>query len=201
MLFRSIQIYLSEIEKMLKKAKEILKKAKAENFALNFDVDIEKTNLDSYQAIIFNRNQHEYVQKNLKKLEREYEDLLLAKNTSDLSVYLDKKEKINDFEVITAKADNVDLKTLKTIVDDLVNRLDNAFVFMATVSSTGTNYVCSSKSIIHAGLMMKKAMHLADGNGGGSEKFATGGSKNTDNVEEVLLTVRNYIEEEIKDRE
>lgn len=193
--------YVEEISKILSKAKDILTKAKEEEFVLKFSVELEQTTLDSYQAIIFNRNQHEYVQSEVKKLEKAYKELLLAKNTSDLSQYYDQREWINEFEVIITKAEGFDVKTLKTVVDNLINRLQNGFVFMAGESEAGVNYVCSSKSLIHAGLMMKKAMELAGGNGGGSDKYATGGGKSLDNIDEVLLTVKEYIRDNIKDRE
>ncbi len=197
----AVKPYVEEMSKLLNKAKDILEKAKAEEFSLKFSVDVNQTALDSYQAIIFNRNQQEYVQGEVKKLERSFDELLLAKRTSDLSQYFDQREWINEFEVIVTKAEGVDVKTLKTIVDNLVNRLENSFVFMAGINEDGVNYVSSSKSIIHAGLMMKKAMELASGNGGGSDKYATGGGKDKTKVDEVLLTVKEYIRDNIKDNQ
>lgn len=197
----AIKPYVEEVSKQLNKAKEILSSAKEENFALKFNVDIETIEPDSYASIIFNRNQHEYVQNEVKKLEKEYNELMLEKTTSDISSYLEKKEWINEFEVVVAKAENLDSKAFKAIVDKVANQLENSFVFMANLNDSGVNYIASSKSVIHAGLMMKKAMELAGGNGGGSATYATGGSKNLDTLDEVLLTVKEYIRDNIKDGE
>ena len=197
-LAEAITPYVEEISKLLNKAKNILKQAKEEEINLKFDLEIETTELDSYRAIIFNRNQLEYVQSEVKKLEREFNNKIIEKKASDVSMYLNTMEKINGFELVIIKTE-MDLKILKSVVDNIINQLKNGFVFVANKAETGVNFIASSNSIIHAGLMMKKAVEMVDGNGGGKETFATGGTKKTEGIDEVLIQVKEYIRDNIKE--
>ena len=83
-----VSTYVIEIGKQLDKAKNILEKAKEMNKTLDFDIMLDQVSLDSYNAIIYNRNQLEYIQNEVRKLDKAYNELKKNTVTNDLDEYL-----------------------------------------------------------------------------------------------------------------
>ena len=55
-------------------------------------------------------------------------------------------------------------------------------------------FICRSSCDIHAGLTVKRASQLSDGNGGGSPTFAQGGGKTIENLDKIFNLIREDIE-------
>ena len=74
--------YVDAIKRELEKAHNILEEAKKENIDLKFDVMLDQEGLSSYKDIIYNKNQLEYVQTEVRNLEKSYneEKILLLMN-------------------------------------------------------------------------------------------------------------------------
>ena len=86
-LFEQIKPYNDEMIKLLLKAKEIVASAKKEGIDLDFNVDIDNSKPVSYKDIIFNKNELSYVQKEVKTLEKKYNELKQNKTLSNLDKY------------------------------------------------------------------------------------------------------------------
>ena len=193
-LFETIKPYNDDMIKMLLKAKEILDTAKHEGILLKFDVEIDNSAPKSYKDIIFNRNELIYIQQELKELEKKYFEQKSKKSLENLDIY---KEHIKDYNGISAiimKVHNQDVNILKTICDSLIQTLENGFIFLANEKDDNSiNFIARSNSQINAGLTVKKASIMANGNGGGSPTFAQGGGRDLSSLNEILKDVEGSL--------
>ena len=189
----SVSNYVTEIGKQLEKAKEILEEAKKLNIDLDFDIMLDQVEMNSYSAIFYNRNQLEYIQTEVRKLDKEFNSLRMNNLVSDLTYYLDKKEEINGVNVVLCQVEGLDVPSLKTISDNLVNQLGKAFVLLANVNGENVNFVSRSTCDLNAGMVVKSASGRSLGNGGGSPTFAQGGGKTTEYLEEIFNNIREDI--------
>ena len=185
--------YVEEIKKQLDKSKEILSEAKKIGKELSFDIMLDQVEMNSYNAIIYNRNQLEYIQGEVRKLDKEYHQIKMNCLVSDLSYYLDNKEDINGISVVLCQTEGLDVPSLKTISDNLVNQLGKAFVLLANTNDENVNFVCRSTCDMHAGMAVKSASGRSLGNGGGSPTFAQGGGKTIDYIDEIFDAIRKDI--------
>ena len=114
---------------------------------------------------------------------------------SNLDKYLDNKDTINGIDTIIMKVNDLEINELKTIVDELINRLGNGIVFFANIKGESVNFICKCNGVnSQAGLLVKKAALMSNGRGGGSATFAQGGSSEVNNIDEILKAVREDIE-------
>lgn len=189
----SVSHYIEEIRKQLDKAKEILEKAKKMGKDLAFDIILDQVEMNSYKAIIYNRNQLEYVQGEVRKLDKELNKLRVENLVSDLSEYLNSKEEINGINVVLRRLENLDIASLKAISDNLANQLGKAFILLANVHEDDVNFVCRSSCELNAGMVVKRASNRSLGNGGGSPTFAQGGGKTAEYIDEIFASVKEEL--------
>lgn len=193
MVGEEVKNYVEDIKKLLDKAKGILENAKNEGIDLSFNVNLEQTSLTSYQDIIANRNKLEYVQGEVKNLEKKYNEEKINKSVNNLDNFKDKIEEINGKKVIITKVDNYDMEVLKTIIDNLMVNIKEGVIFIANVKGDNVNFVCRSNTSINAGSLVKEASIKSNGNGGGSPTFAQGGGKTTLYLDEIFNNIRKEI--------
>ena len=193
----AVSKYVEEIKKLLEKASNILKLAEKENISLDFNVIFDERGLNSYQDIIYNKNQYEYIQTEVRNLEKKYNEEKSKKINYDLDKYLNEKIEINGIDAIVMQTSNMDLNILKDICDKLINTMKKGIVFLANVRDQNVNFVCKCSSDINfsAGLLVKKASIMADGNGGGSSTFAQGGGTKINNLNEIIEEVKKELKE------
>ena len=163
------------------------------NKTLDFDIMLDQVSLDSYNAIIYNRNQLEYIQNEVRKLDKAYNELKKNTVTNDLDEYLDKVEEINGIKVLLYKSTGLDVTSLKSICDALANKLDNSFIMFANINGDNINFVARSNSKINAGMIVKKSSVESNGNGGGSPTFAQGGGRSTENLDSIFESIKEEI--------
>ena len=189
--------YVEEIKKLLEKSNSILKSAEKDNISLSFDVVFDQKGLNSYQDIVYNKNQLEYIQTEVRNLEKKYNEEKSKKINYDLNKYLNEKTKINEIDTIIMKLSNMDINTLKDICDKLINNMKKGIVFFANVRDKNVNFVCKCSSGINisAGLLVKTASIMANGNGGGSATFAQGGGNTIENLDDILEKIKKDLEE------
>ena len=113
---------------------------------------------------------------------------------NNIDKYLEKKESINKIDSIIMKVKDLDMNELKTIVDELINRLGKGIVFFANVRGNSVNYICKCNEVpLKAGLIVKKAAEMSNGKGGGSSTFAQGGSSDFKKIDEIIKAVKEEI--------
>ena len=190
-----VKHYVDEIKKLMEKAKEILNSANKEGISIDFDLMLDQVGISSYSDIIYNKNQLAYVQNEVRLLEKKYNEEKVKRQSSNLDEYLNNVKKYNDTSAIIMKTEDKEIIVLKEIIDALANKLGKSIIFIANVKDNNVNFICRSSCNIHAGLTVKRASQMSQGNGGGSPTFAQGGGKTTDNLDEIF----NLIEEELKE--
>ena len=196
-LMEVIAPYHEEIVKLLSKAKTILESARDDGIMLDFDVDIDNPKPTSYKDIMFVKNELQYVQQEVKDLEKKYFELKEKKTLDNLDIY---REHIKDYDGTVGcvmEVHDKDINLLKSIADSLVNEMQKGFVFFANVKEGNVNFIARSTCSVNAGMVVKGASQQALGNGGGSPTFAQGGGKTTTNLKEIL----DYVENSLKDAE
>ena len=194
-LFDVIKPYNDEMIKLLMKAKGILSEAKKEGIDLEFDVEIDNSKPVSYKDIIFNKNELSYIQKEVKDLEKKYNELKKNKSLENLDIYKNQIRKYNNISGIIMRVENEDINILKTVADSLVNEMDKGFVFFANVKDlTSVLFIARSNCSVNAGFIVKEASTIAGGNGGGSPTFAQGGGKTIECLDQIFDDIEKELE-------
>ena len=184
--------YNDKMVKLMMKAKNILAMAKKDKFDLTFTKKIEYLNNDSYKDVIFQRNQLEELSLAVKDLEKEYNSKKEKSVLENLDTYTKKMKEINGINTIIIKT-AIDSKNVKTLADSLLNKIESGFIFIANVKDGKVMFVARSNTKVSAKEMIQVASSKADGNGGGSDTFATGGGKNIDYIDEILEDIKKEI--------
>lgn len=196
-IYDTIKPYTDEKVKLLIKAREILEEARNNGIKLEFDVDINNDKPESYKDIIFNRNELQYVHQEVKDLEKKYFEIKEKQTLQNLDIYREHIKVMNNVETLIMKLDNKDTNLLKSIADELINEMNNAFIFFINIKEDNSvNFIAKSTSFVNAGLIVKDASISSNGNGGGSPKFAQGGGKTSENVDEIIKHIEKVINNE-----
>ena len=101
----------------------------------------------------------------------------------------------NDITAIVTRTDNKEVIVLKEIVDNLINKIGKGFVFIANEKDGNVNFICRSSCDINAGLIVKRASQMSDGNGGGSPTFAQGGGKTVEHLNEIFEVIKQDLKD------
>lgn len=193
-LFKVIKPYNDEMIKLLNKAKNIVDDAKKDDIEVNFEVKIDNEPPLSYKDIVFNKNEIIMVRNKVKELEKEYntkrEEKLVKSNNEFNTIEL-----VNDLEVIVKKVYDYDTSILKTIIDNVFNKISKGIVFVANIKGNNVNFICKSNCDLNAGEIIKNASIKSNGNGGGSKIFGQGGGTSIEYVDEILDEIKNIIGE------
>ena len=193
-LLEAIKPYNDEKIKLLMKAKNIISIAKKEGIELTFDIDIKTDPPQSYKDIVFEKNELEYAQDEVKSLEKKYKEEKEKNALNDLSIYDKDIKKLDDYSYIITKVDNQDNNVLKSVADSLLNKIEKGYVVIANIKDENISY------IVRSNIQSKKANDLIktittslDGKGGGSDTFAQGGSPKSNKLDKVLEELEEII--------
>lgn len=195
-LFATIKPYNDEMIKLLTKAKKIVEEAYINDIDLVFDCDINHDAPHSYEDIVYNLEEMDIIKEKVQELEKNYREQLSKNALQDLSKFESYKENVNGIDTIICKVEWMDLSILKQIIDALVQKMEQGFIFMANVNGDSVNYFARStnnmKDKVNCGQVVKDAAMKSNGNGGGSPFFAQGGGKNAD-VDAIIEEVKDII--------
>lgn len=193
-----IKPYTEEISKLLAKSKELIKQAKKEKVEYYFDFDMDTQVLDSYEDVVYYKEQLERLKISVKKLEKSIDESLTNKSLNNISELLDIKKVINNMNVIIATTKNYDVPVLKQLTDNITNTLDNSFVLLANVNNNNVNIICKTNiesEKINCGNIVKDICKKCEGNGGGNKYFAQGGGSNAKNIKKYLTELKETLKE------
>ena len=184
-----------EITLFISKAREVVAKAKADNFELEMPNITIPAIMGSYKDIINYRNALEEARKTVKELEKAYDNMFRSKNSSSYKAYLDEVETINGISVLVKRVDNVNNDVLKDIIDKVSAELGKCVIFFADViNNEKIIFVAKSKeNAANCGMLVKNAAIITGGNGGGRPDFAQAGGKDVSKLDEALQTIKGMI--------
>ena len=193
-----IKPYTEEISKLLSKSKELIKQAKKEKVEYYFDFDMDAQVLDSYEDVVYYKEQLERLKISVKKLEKSIDESLTNKSLNNISELLDIKKVINNMNVIIATTKNYDVPVLKQLTDNIANTLENVFVLLANINNNNVNIICKTNidsEKINCGNIVKDICKKCEGNGGGNKNFAQGGGSNAKNIKKYLTELKETLKE------
>jgi alanyl-tRNA synthetase len=130
--------------------------------------------------------------------EREIEQLKARLASSQVDELLDTSREIKGIRVISAQVDNLDLKGLRTLVDNLKDRIKSGIILLGTVEDGKVSLVAAvTKDLTdryHAGTLVKEVARIVDGSGGGRPDMAQAGGKSPERLKEALEKVFEIVE-------
>ena len=192
-----VKPYTDEITKLLEKTKNIIKQAKKEKIDIDFDFEVNPQALDSYQDVIYYKEQLERLKISVKKLEKEYNDGLATKSIGNIDELIKNKEVINGHNIVIVITQDYEVPILKQLVDNITNSLDNSFVLLANKNKENVNIICKTNinnDKIHCGNIVRDICKKCNGNGGGNQFFAQGGGSDAKELSNHL----NALKEQFK---
>lgn len=134
-------------------------------------------------------------------LEKELERLkskLASQAGSDLAL---QAVDVSGIQVLAAKLDGVDPKSLRHTVDQLKNRLGKAAVIISTVVDGKVSLVAgvtkAETAHIKAGDLLNHVAGQIDGKGGGRADMAQGGGNNANALPAALESVVSWVKEQV----
>ncbi|MCL1630464.1 alanine--tRNA ligase [Sporolactobacillus sp. CPB3-1] len=137
--------------------------------------------------------------KNLEKENTVLMDKLGSAKTGELEQSV---KKSGDVAFVAAKVDSVDMNQLRSMADDLKNKLKSVIVVLASVEEGKVHLVAGvTKDLIqkgfHAGKIIKEIAAICGGGGGGRPDMAQAGGKRPEKVQAALDAVADLIEKAV----
>jgi alanyl-tRNA synthetase len=135
----------------------------------------------------------------LQKTVEQLKSKLASSQGSDLAA---RAKKINGINVLATEVYDVDVKGLRTLLDQLKNKFDQAVIVLATTQNGVVNLVagvtknCTDR--FHADEIVNMVAKKIGGKGGGRKDLAQGGGNNLNELTNALNLVERYVQEGIK---
>ncbi|MDD3374967.1 MAG: alanine--tRNA ligase [Candidatus Omnitrophica bacterium] len=136
--------------------------------------------------------------KKIKRLEKEVAESQVEKIKLNIDDIIKKSENINDTKIISSSFNNVDLATLRRVIDLIKQKTKSGIIILCS-KEEGNNAVIVSVSDdlilrnIKANDLIEKIVSEIKGSGGGRPQLAQAGSKETIQVEKILSCIKDYI--------
>jgi alanyl-tRNA synthetase len=136
-----------------------------------------------------------------RELEKELEQLkakLASSQGSDLAA---QAVEIGGIQVLAARLDGVDPKSLRDTVDQLKNKLGTAAIVLATVKADKVSLVAGvtkdATDRLKAGELVNQVAQQVGGKGGGRPDMAQAGGSQPEQLDDALASVNNWISEQL----
>ena len=189
--------YLDDIIKLTIKAKSILQEASNEHIKLDYKIRSISDTVNSYKDLVRLKGELASLVEEVKNLEKEYTKLKEEKLVKSLSNLKDDVVNINGTNLLLKKVENMNINSLKQVMDNLVNEYQNIFILLANINDETVNFLARSNNVnLNAGVIIKEAATKSLGNGGGSATFAQGAGKDINKIEEIFADIKKGIENE-----
>lgn len=134
----------------------------------------------------------------MKELQRENQSLASKLGNIEASNLSSKAKDVNGVTMLVSKVAGTDMNNLRTMVDDLKNKLGSGIIVLASVQDDKVNISAGvTKDLIekgyHAGKVVKEVATRCGGGGGGRPDMAQAGGKNPEQVDSALQSVEDWI--------
>ena len=127
----------------------------------------------------------------VKALSSENEKLKDQIAKSEVADVMSQVEEAGDFKVLPVSVKDVDMNALRTLGDDLKEKIGSGIVILASDMGGKVNLIVTAtddavKAGAHAGKIIKEAAALVGGGGGGRPNMAQAGGKNPAGIADAL---------------
>ena len=117
----------------------------------------------------------------------------------EISELVNEAYTINDTKVLIKKFNNKSINELKELIDIAKTNLKSAIILFASSSDNAIFVSGVTKDLtdrFNAGNIVKLASSITNGKGGGRADFAQAGGKDVSKIDEAIIEVKKYIEEQ-----
>lgn len=147
----------------------------------------------------------QYYVTHARELNQEVERLKNRIAGNIINEILDQSITINDVKVIYARVDELDMNGLRGMGDRVKDRIKVGVVVLAGEFDGKVNFVVMAtddvvKKGVHAGKIIKDAIAVVEGNGGGRPNMAQAGGKRGDKIEEAFKVALQVIEKQLESK-
>jgi alanyl-tRNA synthetase len=134
----------------------------------------------------------------VKQLQRENESLAAKLSNIEAGNLVDQVKLVNEVPVLAASIPNVDMNNLRTMADELKQKIDSVVLVLGSVNEGKVNIIAGvTKDLMdkgfHAGKIVKEVASICGGGGGGRPDMAQAGGKDPSKLNEALEFVQEYV--------
>ncbi|MGX6442854.1 alanine--tRNA ligase [Neobacillus sp. K501] len=134
----------------------------------------------------------------MKQLQRENESLAAKLGNIEAGNLVSNVKEIDGVKVLAAKVQATDMNNLRSMVDDLKQKLGSAVILLGSVNEGKVNLIAAvTKDLIdkgyHAGKLVKEAASICGGGGGGRPDMAQAGGKDPEKLDSALQFVDEWV--------
>ena len=134
----------------------------------------------------------------MKELQRENESLKAKLGNIEAGSLISSVQEINGVKVLAAKVQGTDMNNLRTMADELKQKLVSGVIVLASVQDEKVNIIAAVTNDLipngyHAGKLIKEVATRCGGGGGGRPDMAQAGGKNPAEVDNALKFVEEWV--------
>jgi alanyl-tRNA synthetase len=133
----------------------------------------------------------------MKEIEREMETLKARALAKESTTIIEGMRKIDGINVISCRVDNLESKDLRTLADNIRDRIRSGVIFIASAKDGQASFLTMvTKDLtdrFDAGEIMKKVSTIAGGRGGGRKEMAQGGTSDIEKLDIALKAVYDLV--------
>ncbi len=134
----------------------------------------------------------------MKELNRENESLKAKLGNIEAGNLLSSVQEVNGVKVLAAKVQATDMNNLRTMADELKQKLESGVIVLAAVQDEKVNIIAAVTNDLipqgyHAGKLIKEVATRCGGGGGGRPDMAQAGGKNPAEVDSALKVVEEWV--------
>lgn len=133
----------------------------------------------------------------LKKFEKQMKTLKAQQAIQESALLINKAIEVNGIKILVSQVDDVDAQTLRTMADELKNRIQSGVVVLGTIYESKVSLIVgvtkSLTSQLKAGEIIKELAEKVDGKGGGRPDMAQAGGPNTAELPSALVYIENLL--------
>ena len=127
----------------------------------------------------------------IKKLQKELEQMRMKSASSGIALIEDKVRDVKGVKVLVHRADNLDRGQMRTLVDNLRNKLGSGVVVLGSAQEDGkvaliVGVTADLTGKIQAGKVIKPVAEKVGGSGGGRPDMAEAGGKDPGQLDAAL---------------
>jgi alanyl-tRNA synthetase len=142
------------------------------------------------------------LQEQVRRYEREIEQLKLKIAQAEASTAADSAREIQGVKALATRVSNLDANSMRQLADNLASRLKSGVVVLGQASDGKASLVVrvtdDLTKRLNAGQIVRETSLLIGGKGGGRADMATGGGSQPENLEAALEASYKVIEQLLK---
>jgi alanyl-tRNA synthetase len=144
------------------------------------------------------RSELEKKESEIKKLQKELEQLRMKSAASKVATVDEKVRDIHGVKVLTMREDNLERGQMRTLVDNLRNKLGSGVVVLGSAQDGKVSLIVGVTkdltSRVQAGKVIKPVAEKVGGSGGGRPEMAEAGGKDPAQLDAALSAVYSVVE-------